>query len=235
MKKFQKEYWIYIVLIILLPYLFKLPAIYQFMDFSDSDKSATAINGFTAPIINFISIILLYRAFTMQKEANDHLKTTNETQVEANKYLKTQNEFKFLMDEFSRIENKILELKTNNYISLGNSVQSSELYINSISEITYVTSIYNSLIININVNSIDEYKEKHRFIHSNDRIILTNVYYLYTIVFEKTLERFDRAILKSVKFGETVLKKDRVYQTYKVEKEDLGRSIGKIRDILFTA
>src|SRR5690554_5406320 len=112
MWNFIKEFWLFILALIILPFLFKLPALFPFMDFSQANESADSISGFTSPITGFISIILLYRAFTMQKEANDKLQEANDFQKQVNQNLEKENKLNFLISEFSRLETKIFEIST---------------------------------------------------------------------------------------------------------------------------
>lgn len=227
MKKFLKESWYYIVPIVILPYLFKIPAVFSFMDFSKSNNAADAINGFTAPVIGIISIILLYKAYETQVKANESLK-------EANEYLKSENEFKFYSTEFTRLEIKVFSFY-DKIVDLGkkdhNSVSKYEV-VKFMSELVYLITIYNYIITLIDLERVSEIKDNSIFIDQNDRILLSNIYFLNVNVLQNLLTQFD--VIKNAGIKKNFISdSDIIVKSYDSKVRELNETGEVIRNILF--
>lgn len=95
-----------------IPLLLKLPAFWSVFDYSESNNLATAISGFTAPVLSLISIILIFMAFREQRVANDILRIQNNDLTNQAKEMKSQRNIDFT---FRLIEQLNSELSSITY------------------------------------------------------------------------------------------------------------------------
>jgi len=244
---FIKKFWWFIAAVIVLPFLFKIPAFISWMDFSNSESSANAMNGFTTPIIGFTSVILLYKAFSKQQETIDlQQKTielqekTNEIQHNANlfqetinKNLKIENKLNFLLSEFNRLETKIFEVskiyKNFNDYALGLNYNESD-FIYNLNKINYSILTFNNLINISEINKIEERYASNNKIDYYDEIILNNLNSLYSIVLNDTLKKIGSFLAIMVRSNIT---EESIHTIeFTAEYKKLETSMGLIKDIL---
>jgi len=79
-----------VLIIILIPPLLTIPALFDFFVLSDSGQIGDAIGGITAPFINGIAAILVFIAFKEQVKANDL-------------FIQKESE-RFIIDQINRIK-----------------------------------------------------------------------------------------------------------------------------------
>lgn len=107
-KKFSLGISILLVAVFVTPLLLKQPALWSVFDLSRDSNLATSISGFITPVLTFLSIILIFFAFTKQIEANKEL---HEQTLNSNK----QVQIEIINSLLNQINNEI-----NSYAHLKN-------------------------------------------------------------------------------------------------------------------
>lgn len=73
-----------ILIIVVSPTLFNLPAIFKFWDFSQSGQIGGTIGGITSPFINLLGAVLVYLSFKQQINANKIQNKALENEIQRN-------------------------------------------------------------------------------------------------------------------------------------------------------
>lgn len=176
-----------LMIILIVPTLLSLPALFPWLDFSKSGEIGSLIGGVTAPFINGLAALLVFLAFKAQIKANVELKKTNTIQNEANQSLKNQEQANLIMNQLSFLQEDKYEFldvitqvqKYQNYYKGTRTDVGSFPYINSRRHLNKI--LYYIAEIRITTDEIDNFLGKKRFLYKK-------LYYIYDIKFRPGFE-----------------------------------------------
>lgn len=94
-------------IIIVFPILLTIPAISNFLNFSDKGQIGDTIGGITAPFINGLAAILVFLAFKEQIKANNLLKAQEQNSLIFNQIQNIQSNKDDILSAISQLQNNI--------------------------------------------------------------------------------------------------------------------------------
>lgn len=97
----------YVGLCFLAVFLFNSSTFSVDLSGNNSNNTATALSGYTAPVIGLISIILIYLAYSKQTEANNILKNQNEDLKIQSQVIRKQQSIEFILSLFESIDREM--------------------------------------------------------------------------------------------------------------------------------
>jgi hypothetical protein len=153
---------ILLIIIILIPFLFTLPAISKYFEYSNTGGIGDTIGGITAPFINGFSALLVFLAFKAQINANEIFKNQEQSRIILDQ-IKIIQEDKLKIEEYINSVNRQLHL-----LSKPPEIN----LLNSINKITYFTSE-----IHLAYELIESYSKNKDFLYRK-------LYYLYVIMYK---------------------------------------------------
>ncbi|MBU3660157.1 MAG: hypothetical protein FGM14_09820 [Flavobacteriales bacterium] len=159
-------------IIMVLPILLTVPAIFNFLNFSEKGQIGDTIGGITAPFINGLAAILVFLAF---KE-----------QIKANEIFKNQEKSKMILDQISLIQEDKMEIEK----IIGGIIRN----------LSYYQSPFNAgnaLLLNKLTYFITEIRLTNDLInnYSGDKDFLyKKLHYLYTIKYKDIMNELNKRL-----------------------------------------
>lgn len=227
------NWWFVSILIIfigLIPIWVYLITNYSWIELSENPNNiGDALGGITNPIIGIGGIILTFIAFYVQYQFN---KEQSKVILEQKK----ENNFNFLLSEFTRLEIKIDEAS-----QLGDSFNDvirdefgvhKNLLKQKLNKISYAIIYFNNLLKIIDIDRLVKVNELS-LIDDKDKIILTNLNSIYSIIFKDSLDNVKSVINYIIEKGFVTDAQYNIIE-FQTEFDELQVNLGKIKGILFT-
>lgn len=241
-KKTKHKWWFFVILIafiILIPLWVYLIANWSWLGLSNKNNEiGDALGGITNPIIGIGGIVLTFLAFYVQYQFNQEqsIRIDLETQerIEDKKKSDKERSFTFLSNEFLRIEDKLLKntITLNSLRNLKIEYNSKNDFKNIIINLNYSITLLNNLIRQIDLRRVIDFRLKNIFLDKDDQILLSNIYFLYTVALDDSLTIF---IITLERFMDKGYISDEIYYLRnKSEIKELHDNIKKIDEILFS-
>jgi len=161
-----------ILIIIILPPLFVLPAFFKFWNFSNSASIGETIGGITSPFISGLAAVLVFLAF--------------KAQIKANQIITNQEKSRNILSQLSLIQDDKLEIEK----VIGMLLNRTELFkqsstiqvVNQLNKVIFFTTE-----IRLAFELIGEYEGEKDFLYRK-------LYYLYVVRYKDLFSSFTAAL-----------------------------------------
>lgn len=133
----------FLLLVVISPFLFTLPAIFAKLNFSESGQIGDTIGGLTSPVIGFFGAILVYLSFQQQLKANQIQSAALENEIKRSQQDRRYNSLSHDIDVLRQEINSFQLLKSD-MIGTNAIYQFKEMFVSTTDKETITKIIMNA-------------------------------------------------------------------------------------------